>query len=223
MEDTSNKLWRFGDSWSLTMDGKYGDIEKNHAEYIAEYFNLNFVNLGRGGIGNLEICSNVLKNTHKFIKGDVVLINFGNMSRISLIESGKVICSVRHEDSETPSKLMQDVMINDLAQPISDIIFYIMKDYIESLIEGGIRVYHSYNSLEKQEINYGIKNELVFDIKNKSFGNYGLCAWCRENGYEDLSPNGNLHYKVGSQKSIANKIIELIEEHDNQEKRVGIQ
>jgi hypothetical protein len=44
-----------------------------------------------------------------------------------------------------------------------------------------------------------------------------------ENDYQDLSPSGNVHYKLGSQSDIANKIIELIKDNDNQEKRMGNQ
>jgi hypothetical protein len=38
----------------------------------------------------------------------------------------------------------------------------------------------------------------------------GYIGWCKDNGYEDLSPTGNLHYTLGCQRDVANKIIELI-------------
>jgi hypothetical protein len=43
----------------------------------------------------------------------------------------------------------------------------------------------------------------------------GYIGWCIDNGYQDLTPAGNVHYTLGSQRNIANKIIQLIESYDN--------
>ena len=64
-----NKLWRFGDSYSLTSND-FNHIEQNHSTYIAEHFNLELVHLGQGGLSNLEIFNKIyliVKNTKKVI------------------------------------------------------------------------------------------------------------------------------------------------------------
>jgi hypothetical protein len=58
---------------------------------------------------------------------------------------------------------------------------------------------------EGELVSTKIKNELIF---NKT----GFIHWVNDTGYEDLSPNGNVHYLVGKQKEIAEEIINKINE-----------
>lgn len=103
-----------------------------------------------------------------------------------------------------------------MGKPISDILFYLICSFIQSLVDRNIRTYFFFLD---QRVELGLPNELVF----KSNLGSGFIHWCIENDYQDLSPKGNVHYKLGSQKDIANKIIQLIGENDNQEKRMGNQ
>lgn len=206
-----NNLWRFGDSWSTTEDHLYADIELNHSQYVADYFDMNLIHLGHGGYSNLQIFNRILENTNKFKPNDIILINFTSISRVSVIDGKDIICTANGGDLVFKSKILMDVISHDMGNPISNILFYLIKTYIESLIDGGIKVYHFYNDNSNFECPFKIKNKLIF--KNETNTEY--MGWCKENGYEDLSPAGNVHYKLGSQKQIANKIIELIESYDN--------
>lgn len=210
-----NILWRFGDSWATTLD-TYStlQIEYNHSKYVADYFNLDYKNLGIGGYSNLQIFNDLIKNQNNFKENDIVLINFASVSRVAVVENGEV-SSISNGGEYNTHKLMDNIIIYDMGKPISDILFYLIKSFIQSLIDRQIRVYFFFLD---ERIDLGLDNEIFF---KSSMGN-GFIHWCVENDYQDLSPKGNVHYTMGSQKDIANKIIELIKQNDNQEKRVGI-
>jgi hypothetical protein len=72
----------------------------------------------------------------------------------------------------------------------------------------GVKVYHFYND-DSANNSINIKNNLAFESID------GYIGWCIDNGYQDLTPAGNVHYTLGSQRNIANKIIQLIESYDN--------
>lgn len=202
-----NTLWRFGDSWATTLtDDSTLQIEDNHSKYVADYFDLEYKNLGTGGYSNLEIFNSLIENQNSFNENDIVLINFASVSRAAIVENGKISCT-SNGGSYNTNKLMVDVIIHDMVKPISDILFYLIRSFIQSLVERNIRTYFFF--LDEQ-LNLELKNELVFE---SNLGN-SYMYWCKANGYEDLSPKGNVHYKMGSQRLIANKIIELIEDND---------
>ena len=210
-----NTLWRFGDSWSTTNDMIYRKIELNHSKYVADWFDMNYTNLGIGGLSNLQIFNKLLENLNNFQKNDIVLINFASVSRVAVVEDGIVSCISSGHQYNT-HKLMDSIIIHNMGKPISDILFYLIKTFIQSLIQREIKVYFFFLD---ERVNLQLNNELVFE---SNMGN-GFIHWCMENDYQDLSPSGNVHYKLGSQSDIANKIIELIKDNDNQEKRMGNQ
>ena len=208
-----NKLWRFGDSWSTT-DDKYDEIEKNHSHYVSEHFDLELNHHGRGGHSNLHIFSDILRLTPQFKEGDMVLINFACKSRIGIINKSKVggLISTAVAGTFThTNKDLENILVNDVQHPISDILFDLIRTHLHSLISQGIKVYHFYNDNIDQNPNITnyISNELIFNSSKRNFQN-----WIREQKYEDLSPKGNVHYLIGKQRDIANKIIDLIESND---------
>ena len=208
-----NKLWRFGDSWSTTADNKYSNIELNHSQYIADYFGLELKHLGAGGLSNLQIFKRILENTHLYSPNDIILINFASTHRVSIIDGNTIVCTANGGDMVFKNKILMNVISNDMGKPLSDILFYLIKSHLESLMHMGVKVYQFCND-NSYEDSVKIKNNLIF----KNTYNTGFIGWCKDNGYEDLSPAGNVHYTVGSQRNIANKIIELIEAYDNKEK-----
>ena len=141
-----NKLWRFGDSWSTT-DEKYDEIEKNHSHYVSEHFVLELNHHGRGGHSNLHIFSDILRLTPQFKEGDMVLINFACKSRIGIINKSKVGGLISTADGGTfthTNKDLENILVNDVQHPISDILFYLIRTHLHSLISQGIKVYHFY-------------------------------------------------------------------------------
>jgi hypothetical protein len=197
-----NTLWRFGDSWSLTQNDKFKHIELNHSYYVAEHYGLELKHYGRGGYGNLQIFNEIIKQDSNYKKGDIILINFASRMRTVVVNEKSIISTSDADDKVFSNKILQDIVINNLEYPIQDMIFFLIKPYFKSLLNRGIDVYHFYND-ETDNI-YGIDNRLNFD-------NLNYIQWCIQNNYQDLSPSGNVHYKLGCQKEIANKIIELIE------------
>ena len=76
----SNMVWAFGDSMTaLFQDGVgsvksyYGYLPKTTSEVIADYYNFDYKNLGKGGTGNNEIFESFLK-IHNDVKKDDILI-----------------------------------------------------------------------------------------------------------------------------------------------------
>ena len=213
-----NTLYRFGDSWSVTQENRFGKIEQNHSYYVANHYEMGLNHLGRGGLGNLQIFKKILEQDKNYKKGDIILINFASRSRTEVINNvdykpkrekqiKKIVVSSSNGDAfDTSNEILQKIVINDLSFPIQDMIFFLIKPYLKSLIDRGINVYHFYNDITDCGV-YEIENEINFD-------GYGYINWCDFNGYKDLTPKGNVHYKVGSQKQIAEKIIELIEKND---------
>ena len=113
------------------------------------------------------------------------------------------------------NQTIKNSVLNNLVLPISDIIFYLIKPFLESLIKKGVRVYHFYNDVERDGdlVSTKIENELIFNSID-SYSNIsrtGFTNWVLEAGYEDLSPNGNVHFLVGKQKEIAEEIINKIQ------------
>lgn len=93
-----NKLWTFGDSFTA---GILPDINHfvNYIEYIdylgiskeevpenwgyqlAKKLNFSYETFSMGGASNQEIFFNISKNSHKFKKGDIIIINWTYLSR----------------------------------------------------------------------------------------------------------------------------------------------
>lgn len=206
MELRRNKLWRFGDSYSTTEDERFGDIELNHSQYISDYFNLELVHLGEGSLSNIEIFNKILSNNENYKERDMILINFASPTRTALVKNSEVLSTAN--GGELPNnENLKKIIINDLQYTISDMIFYLVKPFLESLIDRGVRVYHFYNDYISKPND--IKNELIF----KSFNN-GFTGWVQEKGWEDLEPTGNVHYVVGKQKELSQEIIKKIESNE---------
>lgn len=204
---TKNKLWRFGDSYSTTQDERFGDIELNHSQYISDYFNLELVHLGQGGLSNIEIFNKILSNNENYKKNDMILINFASPSRTAVVQNNQISSTANGGEHTHDDENLKKIIINDLQYPISDMIFYLVKPFLESLIDRGVKVYHFYNDYASKPNN--IKNELIF----RSFNN-GFTGWVKEKGWEDLEPTGNVHYLVGKQKELSQEIIKRIESNE---------
>ena len=135
----------------------------------------------------------------------MLLINFASRSRFAIVENDEII-KINGGETDMNNQTIRNGVLSNLVIPISDIIFYLIKPFLELLIKKGIRVYHFYNDVDREDglVSTKIKNELIFDV------NVGFIQWISDNGYEDLSPNGNIHYLVGKQKEIAEEIINKI-------------
>ena len=135
----------------------------------------------------------------------MLLINFASRSRFAIVENDEII-KINGGETDMNNQTIRNGVLSNLVIPISDIIFYLIKPFLELLIKKGIRVYHFYNDVDREDglVSTKIKNELIFYV------NVGFIQWVSDNGYEDLSPNGNIHYLVGKQKEIAEEIINKI-------------
>lgn len=217
-------LWRFGDSWACTQDDLYDHIEKNHSYYIAEHYDATCKHLGKGGLSNLEIFHRMLSYDSQYKPNDIILINFTFIHRIAFINQVNVKCLLVAEDYANCNKYkiykttsedtlnlkynptLAGLLENDNYLILSNTIFFLIEEYITSLINRGVKVYHFFNHGEDS---YNMKGEILLENKTIDY-----IKWCYSNDFVDLTPSGNLHYKLKSQQSIASKIIELIKYND---------
>jgi hypothetical protein len=71
----NNKLYHFGDSFAVVKKSK------NFGEYIADYFNMHYINRGETGISNEQIFHKILDCYNDINSKDVVMINFSFLGR----------------------------------------------------------------------------------------------------------------------------------------------
>ena len=71
----TNTLYHFGDSFAVVKKSK------NFGAYIAEHFNMCYINQGETGISNEQIFHKILDCYDNINSGDIVLINFSFLAR----------------------------------------------------------------------------------------------------------------------------------------------
>ena len=96
----SGTLYHFGDSFATSCE-----FEPIFTEELAKELNLHWRGHGLPGGCNEQIFSEILKNLHKFKKGDLLIINWSYFSRISYcplgkdkIDSGNRLYPVNHDN-----------------------------------------------------------------------------------------------------------------------------
>lgn len=216
MNNTKNKLWRFGDSWSLTQIEKYPN-ELNHNEHIANHYDLELIHMGEGGISNLEILKLMLDNDYKFEKNDMIIVNFPSLTRFSITNKfGNLISSNSIKDV-TNYESMSDIKdINSILDffinhswVMNDTIFILFNSYIKSLKLRNIKVVCFYNVIDTEQSN---DEKKFYKLENLLNFNPSYTQWIQEMNFEDLTNKGNLHYLYGVQLKLANEIIKRIDE-----------
>jgi len=90
-----NTIWAFGDSFTEGYKGDWGNEyinwkgykPKNYTEILAEKFDMDLINLGKGGSDNYTIFENFCKNINNFKKDDIVIINWSSVLRFRLVDN----------------------------------------------------------------------------------------------------------------------------------------
>jgi hypothetical protein len=90
-----NTIWTFGDSFTEGYNGDWGNEyikwkgykPKNYTEILAEKFDMDLINLGKGGSDNYTIFENFCKNVNNFKNDDIVVINWSSVLRFRLVDN----------------------------------------------------------------------------------------------------------------------------------------
>jgi hypothetical protein len=85
-------LWTFGDSYTenfLKGIPKYidwkGYVPKIYPEIIAEFLQLNLINLAKGGTNNYQIFQNICDNIENIKENDIIIISWTQIHRFRLV------------------------------------------------------------------------------------------------------------------------------------------
>ena len=194
------KLYRLGDSYSQTMSDKYPD-ELNHSYYIAKHYGLEYVNVGYGGAACSDILTQLISILFDCKKGDMLLVGIPSLNRVGYLDnSNNYIDSAKYTNEELLRMRSIALTTNrELQLTINNNIVYQVNKILYELDKRGIQVFTMYNDVEH-----------FFEPINLIFKNF--VDWVKENGFEDLSPKGNMHYLYGVQETLAKEIIKLIDE-----------
>ena len=89
----------------------------------------------------------------------MLLINFASRSRFAIVENDEII-KINGGETDMNNQTIRNGVLSNLVIPISDIIFYLIKPFLELLIKKVIRVYHFYNDVDREDglVSTKIKN-----------------------------------------------------------------
>ena len=93
-----NALWHYGDSFGCWGNPQKPNLaaKKGFTEYIAEYYNLNVRLHSLQGSSNDEIIKTIIRDLHRFKKGDVLIINWSFFLRYSYINKYGVVKNINN-------------------------------------------------------------------------------------------------------------------------------
>lgn len=203
-----NKLWRFGDSYSVTQDWQYPE-DPNHSNFVAKHFNLKLEHLGAGGLSILDCLTRMINITHLVQSNDMIILNLPSSSRASFLDSnGKLINSSQFQDDEIlENEELKNVLFSDWYPILLRGYIHLLSSVLNSFIDRGARVFVFVN--DSYDWKLDLPNKVRFNESK------GWVTSVKEMGFEDLSPKGNLHYLYGVQEQFAQEIIKVIEDEEN--------
>lgn len=82
--DSLTEGFKSGDLWARTYVEWKGYIPMTYGEIVADRFDYQIINLGKGGSDNYSIFEMFCKNINKFEKGDIVIIGWSDVGRFRL-------------------------------------------------------------------------------------------------------------------------------------------
>jgi len=221
-----NYLWHYGDSWSTC-----GNFEDIYSKHIADEIGLELRHLGSGGTGNFEIFSNIIANDTQYKEGDMILINWSFLSRLTLIQiTGELIgvdnLLVHFPDIAEKSKI-NSVSKNFLMDYVNNWSFmehyklfkYIALPYLNGLDKRGIRIkmvfseqmFPENDNVSMYYNGVRIVDKTVTDLFSKwvlKFEPFYI-RFINENGW---AKGESVHYTKGVQHLIANEYLNRISE-----------
>ena len=82
--DSLTEGFKSGDLWARTYVDWKGYIPMTYGEIVADRFEYQIINLGKGGSDNYSIFEMFCKNINKFEKDDIVIIGWSDVGRFRL-------------------------------------------------------------------------------------------------------------------------------------------
>jgi hypothetical protein len=201
-----NTLWHFGDSYTNCWH-----TEQVFSHHIANKINFNLEHHGKNGLSNLGIFSKIVSQTHKFKSGDVVLVNWSFFDRVeSVIRKGNELEMINNADIRffQTNDVNQGVLDGSLGHALwllnginfshyeSHKLFFVIRNYFDSLFKMGIKAYHVYISNKENVLGEFAKPELEFEG--------GYWSWLHSNNYHNEESE---HYTYGIQEKLAKEYI----------------
>ncbi len=200
-----NKLYHFGDSYSITSDNV-----KHYFELLSDKLNLKYEHHGRGGTSNEMILTSFLGHIYEFKPGDVIFFNFSFFVRGTYYDKNKkeILSSnffvndnhrnYSEKDLEGLEYVMSvfDYQVNNL-EDYNRKIFDKFDTIFELLVKKNIKIYYLF--IENSEFSDDLL-KYGFNIKFPT----GFCNWLREMDYHKEEDS---HYTKGIQNDIYNHII----------------
>jgi hypothetical protein len=212
----TNTLYHFGDSFAVAKKSK------NFGAYIAEHFNMCYINQGETGISNEQIFHKILDCYDNINSGDIVLINFSFLARGLLVnEMG---------DLKSTNTLLDDNQniitaegLNLLRTNSAAILDYFIKynyDYniklftsiskvLNNLKKKDVKVYHVF--IKKDNLYYGNKvfnkTQYDFHLPNELDFKPNYYQWLK---YKEWKNEEDIHYTYNIQKELSIEYIKRI-------------
>ena len=202
-----NKLYHFGDSYSMSPTGT-----KHYFELISDKLNLVYELYGVGGSSNELILTRFLKEIYNFKDGDVIFFNFSFFVRGTYYDKNKkeilssnyfvndTLRNYREKDLEGLEYVMDvfDYHVNNL-EDYNRKVFDKFDTVFELLVKRNIKIYYLF--IENSEFSDDLlKNG--FNIKFPT----GFHNWLH---HMDYHKEEDCHYTKGVQGDIYNHIIGL--------------
>ena len=82
--DSLTEGFKSGDLWARTYVEWKGYVPMTYGEIVADRFDYQIINLGKGGSDNYSIFEMFCKNINKFEKNDIVIIGWSDVGRFRL-------------------------------------------------------------------------------------------------------------------------------------------
>jgi hypothetical protein len=212
----NNKLYHFGDSFAVVKKSK------NFGEYIADYFNMHYINRGETGISNEQIFHKILDCYNDINSNDVVMINFSFLGRGLMVNENGSLKSTNTllDDNQN---IITTEGLNLLRTNSAAILDYFIKysyDYniklftsiskvLYNLEKKGVRVYHIF--IKKDNLYYGNKifnkTEYDFNLPNELNFKPNYYQWLINKQWKNEE---DIHYTNNIQKELAEEYIKII-------------
>jgi hypothetical protein len=200
--DSLTEGFKSGDLWARTYVKWKGYIPLTYGEIVANNFEYQIINLGKGGSDNYTIFETFCKNVNKFEENDIVIIGWSDIGRFRLCNiNGRWTSIVPNflNDITNIDNLSQNTVNEILVNRTSDVYIDEVNNWINVIKKSlnGIKLIN-WSTFNQGKINgYFINNiELIFNETNGKVN--------------------DSHFSEKGQRTVAETIIKLINGTNNE-------
>lgn len=231
--EIKNKLYHYGDSFGTWYNPTKPtqSSKKGFGTIIANHFNLEFIHRAEQALSNYQIATRMIEDMLKFKKGDMVLVNWSFLHRYPVMfrpfKDGRIATMSEANNirggastNELPEEYLKYNVIHraDFLEEEWNLLFWgMIKPILENLQTLGVGVYVSFNNnVLGNSAHQNLFIKFLHGTKLMNVFTDDLIMLLTDNNF--LKENEDVHYKFGSQQSIADMWIEYIENNNLQKK-----